>query len=92
MEKGRAVTVVSASACSQLAQGPNWWEKSLPYVTSENGERSLARGETETLLFFAVFFTYWDIFFLKWKLIKKCSETQQSKPCSDDLADLLNCY
>lgn len=59
MEKGRAVTVVSASACSQLARGPGWWEKSLPYVTSENCERTFARGETETFLlfFFSVFFT-----------------------------------
>lgn len=58
MEKGRAVTVVSASACSQLARGPGWWEKSLPYVTSENCERTFARGETETFLFFfPVFFT-----------------------------------
>lgn len=70
MEKGRAVTVVSASACSQLARGPGWWEKSLPYVTSENCERTLALGEAETFLFFLSFSLYWDIFFLKWKVKK----------------------
>lgn len=59
MEKDRAVTVVSASVCSQLARGPGWWEKSLPYVTSENCERRLAETRRKIIppFLFSVFFT-----------------------------------
>lgn len=64
MEKGRAVTAVSASACSQLARVLGWWERSLPYVTSEKCERTLARGEAETFLF-SVFFTLLEHTFSK---------------------------
>lgn len=80
LEKGRVVTDISASACFQLARGPGWWEKSLPYVTSEVCERTLSRGKTKNVSFFFVFFSLLEHLFSSmesyknWSLCKNAAD------------------